>query len=466
MSTAVEEGLELYTNRYSDGSNGGAVLWGQEVLKSHYWSKQIEIVNATFEHKRVSVKACHSSTKTFTASDIALAFLLLRFPAKVITTAPTFHQVQNLLWSEIRSKWNEHLADEMGDVECLMTKIEIDPDWFMIGISPRLAVNMTGFHGPNVLIVVDEAPGVSEEIMEGLETLMASGNAHMLKIGNPVDSSGHFYEDFRSSQVHTISISYEDTPNFIDLQDNPDPIDVNLPAHIKSELIQPEWVESRKQAWGEESPLFQSRCKGEFPDYTGGIIPLRLCVESIAREVTPTGDMVLGVDVGAGGDLTAYARRQGQVIHDITTQSTPDPAMITQRIIQMHERDKYRMVFVDSGGVGWHVESRLRELGIPATGVSAGTGANDKDHYVLRRDELWAGMLDWLKEGGKLPNDMEIVADLTAPKWVPESANRFKVEKKEDTKKRLKRSPDRGDAANLSIISPKKKKTYKGHIVS
>ena len=111
--TAVEEGLQLYTDRYGDGSNGGAVLWGQEVLKSHYWSKQIEIIDAIFEHQRVSVKACHSSTKTFTASDIALAFLLLRYPAKVITTAPTFHQVHNLLWSEIRSKWNRYLADEM-----------------------------------------------------------------------------------------------------------------------------------------------------------------------------------------------------------------------------------------------------------------------------------------------------------------------------------------------------------------
>lgn len=462
-TTTIEQDLKDYTDQYGDGSDGGAVRWGQEVLKSHYWSKQIEIINAVFDHRRVSVKACHSSTKTFTASDIALAFLLLRFPAKVITTAPTFHQVQNLLWSEIRSKWNEHLAHEMVDVECLMTKIEIDPDWFMIGLSPRLAVNMTGFHGPNVLIVVDEAPGVSEDIIEGLETLMASGSAHMLKIGNPVDSSGHFYEDFRSPQVHTISIGYEDTPNFVDLQEDPDPIDINLPEYIKQELIQPEWVEGRKKAWGEESPLFQSRCGGDFPDYSGGVIPLRLCEESIAREVVPTGDMVLGVDVGAGGDLTAYARRQGQVIHDVTTQSTPDPAMITQRIMQMHERDHYRMVFIDSGGIGWHVESRLRELGIPATGVNASTGANDKEHYVLRRDELWAGMLDWLKEGGKLPDDMDLVADLTAPKWVPESANRFKVEKKEDTKKRLKHSPDMGDGANLSLIMPKKQRKSRAY---
>jgi len=449
--TAVEEGLQLYTDRYGDGSNGGAVLWGQEVLKSHYWSKQIEIIDAIFEHQRVSVKACHSSTKTFTASDIALAFLLLRYPAKVITTAPTFHQVHNLLWSEIRSKWNRYLADEMGDVECLQTRIEIDPDWFMVGISPRLAVNFTGFHQANVLIIMDEAPGVSEEIVEGAETLMASGNAHMLKIGNPVDSSGHFYEDFRSSRTHRISIGYKDTPNFTDLQPDLDPIDVNLPEHIKSELIQPEWVENRKEVWGEDSPLFQSRCNGDFPDYDGGIIPLRLCEESIAREVTPTGQMVLGVDVGAGGDLTAFARRQGQVIHDVTTMATPEPAQVTQRILQMHERDDYRMVFIDAGGIGWFVESRLRELGVPATGINVSTGANDKEHFVLRRDELWHGMLDWLKEGGKLPDDMELVADLVAPKFIGESANRLKVEPKADTKKRLKRSPDRGDAANLAV---------------
>ena len=431
------------------------VAFGEDVLGSHYWSKQKEIIQAVFDHRRVSVKACHSSTKTFTAADVALAFLMLRAPAKVITTAPTFHQVQNLLWSEIRTRWNESLGHQDGipDVDCLKTRLEFDPGWFLIGISPRLAVNFAGFHQANVLVIMDEAPGVSEEIVEGAETLMASGNAHMLKIGNPVDSSGHFYEDFRSPHVHTISISYEDTPNFVHLQKDPDPVDVNLPEHIKKELIQSEWVESRKDVWGEDSPLFQSRCKGEFPDYSGGIIPLRLCEESIAREVTPTGDMVLGVDVGAGGDLTAYARRQGQFIHDVVTQSTPEPAQVTQRIIQMNQRDNYRMVFFDSGGIGWFVGSRLRELGIPAKGINASTGANDTDHFVLRRDELWHGMLDWLKQGGKLPNDLELVADLTAPKWIPESANRFKVEKKADTKERLKRSPDRGDAANLSIQS-------------
>jgi len=97
------------------------------------------------------------------------------------------------------------------------------------------------------------------------------------------------------------------------------------------------------------------------------------------------------------------------------------------------------------------VESRLRELGVPATGINVSTGANDKEHFVLRRDELWHGMLDWLKEGGKLPDDMELVADLVAPKFIGESANRLKVEPKADTKKRLKRSPDRGDAANLAV---------------
>lgn len=464
MTTAIDEGIEIYTERYGDGSNGGAVLWCQEVLKSHFWSKQIEIINAVFEHKRVSVKACHSSTKTYTASDIALAFLSLRCPAKVITTAPTFHQVQNLLWSELRSKWTKYLAPEMGDIECLMTKIEIDPDWFMIGLSPRVAINMTGFHGPNVLIIVDEAPGVSEDIIEGLETLMASGSAHMLKIGNPVDASGHFYQDFRDPQVHKISIGYKDTPNFTDLQADPDPIDVNLPTYIKKELIQPEWVESRKEAWGEGSPLFQSRCDAIFPEYGDGVVPLRLCEEAVLRETEANGDMFLGVDVGAGGDLTAYARRQGYVLHGITTQSTPDPAQVTQRIIRMHKEDNYKKIYIDSGGIGWGIVGRCKELGLPAVGVDAGKRANDTEHFVNRRAELWHGMLEWLKQGGKLPDDPELIADLTAPLWIPESANRWKVEPKKETKKRLKRSPDRGDAANLSILAVNTRK-YKGHIL-
>jgi hypothetical protein len=447
MTMTVDEALDLYTGRYGDGGDGdGAVLWCQEILESFLWSKQREIVKSVFENRKTAVRSCHSSGKTFVASDIILAFMCLCYPAKVVTTAPTFHQVHNLLWSEIRSKYNLHLAAKMDGIECLQTRLEFEPDWFAVGISPRESVSFQGFHQDNILIVFDEAPGVDPDIVEASESLMASGNAHCLWIGNPIESSGHFYEAFRDSSFNPIVISYRDTPNFTGEE---------VPEYVGKSLISPQWVEERREKWGEESPMFKSRCDADFPDGEDGVIPLSLCEAAVVRDVEAEGDMVLGVDVGAGGDLTAYSRRKGKVILDVTTQSTKEPSDVIGRIIQMHERDDYETINIDRIGIGWGVVGPLQDRGLPAVGISAAEAANDEEHYANRRAELWFGMLDWLKGGGKLPNDPDLIADLTAPKYGLDARGRFRVEKKEITKKTLKRSPDMGDAANLSVAVPR-----------
>jgi len=457
----IQAATAEYNSIYGSGPNRefigvDAVRWGKNALGSTYWSKQEEIIESVFDNRKTVVRSCNGPGKTFVASDIALCFLLNMSPAIVITTAPTFKQVKDVLWAEIRTKYDESLAAGMRGIECHQTRLEVAPGWFMLGISPDQAVNLQGFHQTNVLIILDEAPGVKPEIVQGAETLMAAGNVHALWIGNPLQSSGHFYNAFRFGDWNRVHISYEMTPNFVDQQDNPDPRDVNLPDSIKQKLISPEWVEERREEWGEDSPAFMSGCLGEFPKDDGlNVIPLQLCMDAINRETEPTGPMVLGVDVGAGGDLTAYARRRGQVILDVTTQSTSEPEDVFQRILEMHQRDQYTMITIDSCGIGWGVVGTLRKLGLPVRGLNVSERANDPEHYPTRRDELWYAGRDWLKYGALRDNDEQLKADLTAPiQLPPDHLGRRRVESKKDTKKRLKmRSPDRADAVLLAIQS-------------
>ena len=226
-----------------------------------------------------------------------------------------------------------------------------------------------------------------------------------------------------------------------------------LPERIKRKLITPQWSEDMKNEWGEGSAAYQSGCKGEFPEDDGlGVIPLKLCMDAVNREIEPSGEMVLGVDVGAGGDLTAYCRRRGQVILDVTTQSTPEAPDVQQRILEMHERDKYKLITIDSCGIGWGVLGNLRAMGLPVRGINAGSKPNDPEHYFNRRAELWHGGRDWLKYG-RLCDDDQLIADLTAPiRKNLSGLGQERVETKDETKKRLKaRSPDRGDAFLLAI---------------
>jgi phage terminase large subunit len=110
-------------------------------------------------------------------------------------------------------------------------------------------------------------------------------------------------------------------------------------------------------------------------------------------------------------------------------------------------------VFVDEGGLGAGVVDRLRQTGHNVMGVNFGARALNP-RYKNKRAEMWDLMRQWLTEGGVLPNLPSIKADLSAPTFSFDAANRLKMESKADIKKRLGRSPDLADALALTFTMP------------
>ena len=76
--------------------------------------------------------------------------------------------------------------------------------------------------------------------------------------------------------------------------------------------------------------------------------------------------------------------------------------------------------------------------------------------YGNKRAEMWGNMREWLK-GGAIPNDRELLADLTGVRYgytIKQGRDAIILEKKEDMKKRGLASPDSGDALCLSFAYP------------
>src|SRR5437762_632632 len=71
-------------------------------LGEFLWSKQREICEAMRDHRRVAVKSCHDVGKSWLAARITAWWLASRETgdAFVVTSAPTFPQVRNILWRE------------------------------------------------------------------------------------------------------------------------------------------------------------------------------------------------------------------------------------------------------------------------------------------------------------------------------------------------------------------------------
>lgn len=424
------------------------VLWAERELGVELWSRQKEILYSVFQHRRTVVPSGHGVGKTFVSAVAALAFLMLRKPAKVITTAPTWLQVKRLLWGEINTLFKTRLLPRTWPGTLLMTQLRVRDDWFALGISPKESVSFQGFHQQHVLIVLDEAPGVRREIYEGADSLMSGGDAHMLMIGNPTAPQGHFYEACRSEGWNVVRLSCLDSPNFTE-----EPVS----QAVRSRLVTKEWVEEKAQEWGRDSAPYVGRVLGQFPVAGDDVlIPLAWVEQAIRRVFSKPveSQKYLGVDVARyGDDATVYALVEGDRVVELFAEYQRDTMHIVGRIRQLCADEDVAVVAVDDVGVGGGVTDRLLELDVPVRGVNVGEPAIERERFVNRRTELWWVLREWVRTTAVLPRHPRLIEDLTAPKFSYTSKGQIQLERKEETKKRLGRSPDFGDALMLALAA-------------
>ncbi len=431
--------------------------WIREILGVHLWSKQREIVDAVFmgEKDKTVVPSCHSAGKTFVAACVVLAYLYIRTPCKIITSAPTGFQVRDLLWSEINHLYNTRLRDKgFPPGECMISRMKVREDWYALGISPRDAVNFQGYHQRHVLVVLDEAPGVRRDIIQGAETLESSGDVKVLKIGNPDEASGDFFESYRDPSYNKIKISAFDTPNFTGEK---------VPVSVARELTSKAWVEDRRKKWGEKSPLWKSKVLGEFPEVSGDkIISLSLCERAKERwlDMTPekTPDDTVGVDVAwYGGDLSTIVRRNKLMIVSIKSVAHKDPVEVAEEVEYEYNQTPFKIANVDRIGMGGGTIGALKKMNIPVAGVDASENAYNKDDYFNRRTELVYDTRDWLEDGGAIPDHSELVQELTEIGYKIKNGKLW-AEPKEELRKasRLGRSPDYMDGLANAVTNERR----------
>jgi hypothetical protein len=103
---------------------------------------------------------------------IALLGLVACPDGIAVTTAPTWTQVERLLWGEIRKSV---AVSAIRYPTPLKTRLDLGPNRYALGLSTNEGVRFQGWHG-KILIVIDEAPGVRPEIYEAIEGIRAGGN--------------------------------------------------------------------------------------------------------------------------------------------------------------------------------------------------------------------------------------------------------------------------------------------------
>lgn len=441
------------------------VRWAAERGKMHIWSKQREVLESVRDHRRTVVRACHSAGKSHIAATAACWWIDSHPPGEafILTSAPTAPQVRTILWRGInRIHAFSGLPGRMNQVEWIMPTGDGSEEIVGIGRKPSEHSEgaFQGIHARYVLVILDEAQGVPKALWDSTESIASNKYARVLSIGNPDVTSGPFVDACRSPELwNEIHIGFSSTPAATG---------EIVPEEVADGLISQEWADDRKMAWGEDSALYQSKVLGQIP--TGGTDPWRVIAEDDAArcryideayEDDPDAVRIGGIDIGGGSDRTVIVERIGSSVGRIESFSDRDPMLTVGKLVNLIEDWDLQRARVDVVGIGWGVAGRLKEV-LRERGskcvvqyVNFASRSSQPKRFINARAEAWwnGRELSRNRAWSLAGLDDDAIGELTAPRYeIVDSSGRLKIEKKDEVRERLGRSPDIADALLLAFF--------------
>ena len=171
------------------------------------------------------------------------------------------------------------------------------------------------------------------------------------------------------------------------------------------------------------------------------------------RDLDAVGPKIMAVDPAEyGDDNTSVMFRQGRVSKRLGVWNGLGTMETVGKVGLIADKVKPDVIFVDATGVGTGVADRLKEEGYPVTRVHFGESPRDTERYVIRRDELWGEMKEWLEdEPASIEDNDDLASQLTSVQYSYDSKRRVKLESKETMKARGIHSPDDADALALTF---------------
>jgi len=413
-------------------------------------TQQIDLLSKFTNSKRNSIRSGHGTGKDASAAWLIWWFMCTRPFAKVVCTAPTFRQLNDILWSEL-SKWGRKSETNLAN-EFVIQKDKIfhrdapKEHWCRaVSVSAKASADeqaetLAGFHGDHLLIVVDEASGVPDPVFIPLEGAMTQEDNWCVLIGNMTKNTGYFWEShFHASLSKNWQKFHWDSR--------------------QSENVTKKMIQYFADKYGEDSDVFRVRVAGEAPlAESESFIPLSWAVSCVDSgvEAAEEDPLYLGVDVARyGDDSSVILPRKGNVIYPWDSMRSMDIISLGGFVKQGIYENEALGAAVDEIGIGAGVVDWLEKFNTPGVyGVNTARKSSNKYEFDRLRDELWAGMRDkCMKQHYNFPSGelgQELANELSSPRYLFNGLGGFKVESKKDMRKRGVGSPNIADALGLT----------------
>jgi len=434
--------------------------WNKE--KGQYPSEdQLLILRKFQKEKRASIRALHGVGKTALASWIVIWFSLTRdvdTDWKAVTTASAWRQLSKYLWPEIH-KWIKKLKFETIGINRFKRNDKLLTMSLNLSTGSAFAVAsnnyeyIEGAHADSILYVFDESKAIPPETWDAAEGAFStagkdmgeSREAFLLSISTPGEAIGRFWD------IQSRKPGYKDWWIY----------HCTLENALDQKRVSRDWINNRREQWGENSALFLNRCKGEFAqEEEDSVVSLRLVEQAILRYDEKYEEMVpdqVGIDPARfGGDKSCLAKRKKLQINKLKRWSKKDLMHSSGVVIGSVSSNKKIRILVDVIGLGAGLYDRLKEQKYHVRPFNAANSTNKKDRskelgFINKRSAGWWMMRELLEDGEiALPDDELLIGDLVAPKWGVTSSGKIKVESKDEIRKRISRSTDSADAVIMA----------------
>lgn len=401
--------------------------------------------------------------KSYLAAGIALWYALSHEPAKVITTGPTFDQLRAVLWGNIFRAY--HGCELDGTANALQHHsllIQWADEWFVKGINPDNIESASGYHGGNLIAIVDEASALTAAKSEAIDSWDVAKKILTL---NPIRPDGPAYELYQR-HIH-----------------DPDPatVVIKIPS-TESPAIQAglrrspdgfvglDWLDDRRREYGEDSPWWKSHVMAEFPDSAEGQLVARDWIDrAIAARVEAESDRtetVLAIDLGAGrgGDRSVLLVRTGRrLLHLEWSNQWPleETARRAAELVRKYGIRPHRIIY-DRSGLGEGFGVLLRNAGV--SGAIGFLGGSEAKGHQRKFENLKAASAWQLRkrlspqqtpEPFGIPHEWGALLrpELQAYTYEVTAKDKIKLTDKDTVQARLGRSPDLADALIMSFVA-------------
>lgn len=432
-------------------------------IKAHFGLKMTEEEIEYSQKIGISIMSGKGTGKDFWTALVACSFLARFEYLKGLATANTEKQLKNVLWSEFSKIISLSKKDKDG-IPVLKHMIEVQSDkmywkklkdkkdvgkrWFIEAVTTKpnatkdeMNTSLGGRHERFQLFILDEASTLSDAVLEAIEGTLTGVLNILIVIFNPTRNKGFAYRS-----------QYEDSKRWVTIRWNSE----------ESEIYSKQQLQIMRDKYDEDSNPYRINIKG-LPPLTDAntLFDAEWISEAIEKNIVPLEDdpVMVGVDVGAGGDKSVICIRQGGKVFKFKKINTNDTMILVQHIVDVIEEWKPKVVFVDTIGIGVGVYDRLRELGyrkIVKPGDVRRT-ADNPEKFRKKRDEIFWNLRVMFEEGRiSIPNDQNVIDQLRVFNYSTETG-KVVVDKKKTVKKELENeSPDELDALALSCYQPDK----------